>query len=214
MIDYQTIIENAKVTEKDKFRQLMDDLHVFLCEYNAKVNLTRITDYDDYINKHICDSLLLGAAFPELTERKISVCDIGCGAGFPSLVLAAAYPHWQITAMDSIAKKTTFVSLAGEKLNLQNLTVFTGRSNELNRKAEWKNRFDIVTARAVATAKTVYTDARNFPKQNGRFILYKTPDQLAEDLPQIRIAASNKKWQTTNIYELPNDAGSRQFLFY
>lgn len=214
MIDYKTIIDNANVSDKEKFCQIMDELHCFLCEYNEKVNLTRITDYQDYINKHICDSLLLGAAFPELTERKLSICDIGCGAGFPSLVLAAAYPEWEITALDSIAKKTTFVKLAGEKFNLKNLSVFTGRSNELNRKAEWKNRFDIVTARAVSTAKTVYTDARNFPKTNGRFILYKTPDQLAEDLPQIKIAAANKKWRITDVFELPDNAGSRQFLYY
>lgn len=214
MTDYQSIIDSANVKDKEKFCKLMDDLHAFLCEYNEKVNLTRITDYQDYINKHVCDSLLLGAAFPEYTERKMTICDIGCGAGFPSLVLASAYPDWQITAMDSIAKKTTFVKLAGDKLCLKNLTVITGRSNELNREADWKNRFDIVTARAVAVAKTVYNDARNFPKPNGRFILYKTPDQLAEDLPQIRIAAANKKWKTTPIFELPDDAGSRQFLYY
>ena len=214
MIDYETIIDRAKVADKEKFCKFVNELHKFLCEYNEKVNLTRITDYQDYINKHICDSLLLGAAFPELTERKLKICDIGCGAGFPSLVLAAAYPEWEITALDSIAKKTAFVKLAGEKFTLKNFSVFTGRSNELNRKAEWKNRFDIVTARAVAAAKTVYTDARNFPKNNGRFILYKTPDQLAEDLPQIKSAASNKKWQTTAIFELPDNAGSRQFLYY
>lgn len=214
MTDYQSIMNSAKVEEQEKFRKLMDELHEFLCEYNEKVNLTRITDYQDYINKHVCDSLLIGAAFPELTGRELKICDIGCGAGFPSLVLAAAYPKWQITAMDSIAKKTTFVKLAAEKLNLKNLEVITGRSNELNRKAEWKNRFDIVTARAVAVAKTVYNDARNFPKAKGRFILYKTPDQLAEDLPQIRASASNKKWQTTEIFTLPDEAGLRQFLYY
>ncbi len=214
MIDFESIIKSAKVADQDKFKAITGELHAFLCEYNEKVNLTRITAYDDYICKHICDSLLIGAAFPELTEKAISLCDIGCGAGFPSLVLAAAYPRWHITAIDSIGKKTTFVKLAAEKLNLTNIEVVTGRTNELNRRAEWKNRFDIVTARAVATAKTVYTDARNFPKQNGRFILYKTPDQLKEDLPEIKVAASNKKWRITPVFELPSNAGSRQFLYY
>ena len=214
MSDYQSIITSAKVSDPDNFRKKADELHAFLCEYNTKVNLTRITEYEDYILKHVCDSLLLGAAFSELTKQKISLCDIGCGAGFPSLILALAYPDWQITAIDSIGKKTTFVKLAAEKLLLKNIEVITGRTNELNRKAEWKNRFDIVTARAVATAKTVYTDARNFPKKNGRFILYKTPEPLKEDLPEIKSAASDKKWQTTQIFELPANAGSRQFLYY
>lgn len=214
MTDYSDVIAKAKVKDIDGFRVRMDTLHTFLCEYNEKVNLTRITEYNDYIQKHVCDSLLLGAAFQELTEKKLKICDIGCGAGFPSLVLAAAYPLWHITAVDSIGKKTTFVKLAAEKLDLANIDVFTGRTNELNRKAEWKNRFDIVTARAVATARTVYTDARNFPKTSGRFILYKTPEQLKEDLPEIRSCASHKNWKVTEIFELPDSAGSRQFLFY
>lgn len=214
MNDYQSIIESAMVAEVDKFKAEVDELHAFLYEYNQNVNLTRITEYEDYILKHVCDSLLLGVAFPELAKRKISLCDIGCGAGFPSLILALAYPDWHITAVDSIGKKTTFVKLAAEKLALSNIEVVTGRTNELNRKAEWKKRFDIVTARAVATAVTVYKDARNFPKNNGCFILYKTPEQLKEDLPEIKSAASDKKWKTTEIFELPSNAGSRQFLYY
>ena len=214
MIDYLDVIKNANITHIDNFRSQMDILHAFLCEYNEKVNLTRITEYNDYIQKHVCDSLLLGAAFQELTTKKLTICDIGCGAGFPSLVLAAAYPAWHITALDSIGKKTTFVKLAAEKLGLANIEIFTGRTNELNRKNEWKKRFDIVTARAVATAKTVYTDARNFPKTNGRFILYKTPEQLKEDLPEIRKCASDKNWKTTPVFELPDSAGLRQFLYY
>lgn len=211
---YDKIINSANIHNTADFQTKMDLLHGFLYEYNKNVNLTRIVEYDDYMTKHVCDSLFLGIAFKELTEKKLSVCDIGCGAGFPSLVLAAAYPHWSVTAVDSIGKKTTFVQLAAEKLGLKNINVVTGRTNELNRKTEWKKRFDIVTARAVATAKTVYNDARNFPKDSGRFILYKTPEQLKEDLPEIKSAASNRKWQITPVFELPGDAGSRQFLFY
>lgn len=214
MTDYDDVIKKSNIKNTEDFRKKMDILHAFLCEYNEKVNLTRITGYNDYILKHVCDSLLLGAAFRELTEKKISFCDIGCGAGFPSLVLAAAYPDWHITAVDSIGKKTTFVKLAAEKLNLANIEVCTGRTNELNRKIEWKNRFDIVSARAVATARTVYTDARNFPKTSGRFILYKTPEQLKEDLPEIQNTAPKRKWQLSEIFELPGNAGKRQFLYY
>ena len=214
MSAYQKIILDANVQNPENFCRKIDILHNFLYEYNQNVNLTRITEYEDYIVKHICDSLLLGVAFKELTAKSLSLCDIGCGAGFPSLVLACAYPEWKITAVDSIGKKTTFVCLAAEKLELANIEVITGRTNELNRKKEWHNRFDIVTARAVATAKTVYTDAKNFPKQSGRFILYKTPDQLQEDLPEIKKCASHKSWKVTPVFELPSDAGSRQFLYY
>lgn len=214
MNDYASIISAAEVADHENFKKRMDILHEFLVDYNSKVNLTRITGYEDYILKHVCDSLLLGVAFKELTRRPLSICDIGCGAGFPSLVLAAAYPGWEITAVDSIGKKTTFVKLAAEKLQMANIEVVTGRTNELNRKADWKKRFDIVTARAVAAARTVYTDARNFPKDSGRFILYKTPEQLKEDFPEIQNTAPKRKWQLSEIFELPGNTGKRQFLYY
>ena len=63
------------------------------------------------------------------------------------------------------------------------MRVVTGRSCELNRKGEFKSRFDVVTARAVAPAPVIWKDAGNFTNRHGRFILYKTPEQAAEDLP-------------------------------
>ena len=73
MTDYKDVIAKAKVKDIDSFRAKMDTLHAFLCEYNEKVNLTRITEYNDYIQKHVCDSLLLGAACQELTEKKLKI---------------------------------------------------------------------------------------------------------------------------------------------
>lgn len=215
MVDLKKVCLECQVKNSDKFIAQIDKLFEILIEYNKNVNLTRITEYEDFLIKHVIDSLIIGKFFPEFSKYPLSVADIGCGAGFPSLVLALAYPNLQVTAIDSIAKKTAFVKFAGETLGLTNLKVITGRSKEMNCKFAYKSRFDIVTARAVADAKTVYLEAKNFPKKSGgSFILYKTPEQLVEDFPSIKQADSFHKWQVSEVYELPNSSGSRQFLYY
>ena len=174
LFDFAGFAQNAKVAEPETFVKKCEELRCFLEEVNKEVNLTRITGKTDFELKHAADSLLLPVVFPELVDRELKIADIGCGAGFPSLILALAFPHWQITAIDSIGKKINFVRQAAEKLNLTNLNAIQGRAVELNRKAEFQFKFDVVTARAVATAPSLARDASNFPAKNGSFILYKT----------------------------------------
>ena len=91
-----------------------------------------------------------------------------------------------------------------------------GRSCELNRLSRFKHQFDVVTARAVAPAPVIYGDADNFPKRKtGRFILYKTPEQAAEDLPALEIMCAKLpvKWHVTETFSLPENAGKRLFLY-
>ena len=214
MVDLKIIAEECHAADFSDFEAKINRLYELLVEYNKNVNLTRITEYEDFLVKHVVDSLIIAKFFPEFATKNLSIADIGCGAGFPSLVLAIAFKNLQVNAIDSIAKKTKFVQFAADELNLKNIQVITGRSKEMNYRADYKFKFDIVTARAVAKADIIYQEAKNFPKRNGRFILYKTPDQLAEDLPSIRKIDRQHTWKTTEIYELPNQSGSRQFLYY
>ena len=214
MIDLKKIADECSVADFKKFEEKINRLYQILIEYNKNVTLTRITEYEDFLIKHVIDSLIIAKFFPEIATAKLKIADIGCGAGFPSLVLAIAFPALEVNAIDSIAKKTRFVQFAADELGLKNVNVITGRSKEMNFRNEFKFKFDIVTARAVAKADVIYSEAKNFPKRNGRFILYKTPDQLEEDLPAIRKIDKQHLWKTTEICALPNDSGSRQFLYY
>lgn len=200
----------AGVSAPEEFVCRCDKLRQFLEKYNESVNLTRITGENEFNIKHVADSLLLPMVFPELRGKALRVADIGCGAGFPSLVLAMAFPEWEICAIDSIGKKVTFVRLAAEMLGLTNLTAIQGRAVELNRKAEYQRRFDIVTARAVAPSPKIYRETDKFTAKNGRWIFYKTPGQAAEELPELQKLAK-VKWEVTPDIELPGDAGSRLF---
>ena len=177
-------------------------LREYLIEVNQTTNLTRITEENDFNIKHAADSLGLPLCFPKLTKESLRIADLGCGAGFPSL----------ITSIDSTGKKINFVRSAAEKLGLDNLTAVHGRVNELNRKKEFQFKFDIVTARAVATAPSLARDASNFPAKNGCFILYKTPGQAEEDMPVLLKDFKNFSWHTTDPYQLPGDAGTRLFV--
>ena len=204
------LARRAKVHDFDLLIEKCTVLYEILCVANEQVNLTRIDSEEGFWIKHVADSLMLGVAFPDLTGLKLRVGDIGCGAGFPSLVLAMAFPDWKICAIDSIGKKVTFVRLAAGMLDLTNLTAIQGRAVELNRKAEYQNQFDVVTARAVAPSPKIYRETERFTVKNGRWIFYKTPGQAAEELPELQ-KISKVKWTITPEIELPGDAGSRVF---
>ena len=180
------LAERARVADFAALIEKCRTLYAILTVANQTVNLTRITSEEGFWLKHVADSLLLGAAFPDLVSRPLRVGDIGCGAGFPSLILAMAYPAWRVGAIDSVGKKTAFVASAAAGLGLDNLEVITGRTREMGFKSIYQKRFDLLTARAVGPAPVIYGDARKLLADHGRWIFYKTPEQAAEELEIFR----------------------------
>ena len=203
------------VAEPERFVERCNLFRDYLLETNRTLNLTRITGVEEFAVKHVADSLAIARYFPEFREARLRVADIGCGAGFPSLVLALAFPNLLLTPIDSTGKKAAFVERAAQLLGLGNVRVVTGRSCELAHQGTCKHRFDVVTARAVAPARTIWKDARDFPNRRGRFILYKTPEQAATDLPEVAEASRRNgiTWSLTPVFELPENCGSRLFLY-
>ncbi len=215
MFDLQKYAASCGVAGPEIFAARCIKLREILAEANKVTNLTRIIEPEDFAIKHAADSLSIASAFPELCREKFLIADIGCGAGFPSLILALAFPNLSICAIDSTGKKVAFVAQAAQALGLKNLRAVHGRSCELNRKPEFKHRFDIVTARAVGDSRVIYLDARDFVNRKGRFIFYKTPSQTAEELPGLTLAGKGygTVWQATEPFALPGDSGTRQFLY-
>lgn len=199
----------CQVAEIDKFIRNCEKLHELLQECNKLYNLTRIVDKSDFEVKHIIDSLAIALDFPEIAEEKLHIADIGCGAGFPSLILALAYPALEICAIDSTGKKINFVRQAAEALSLKNVHPTQGRSVELNRKKEFQGKFDIVTARAVAPAEKISSESSNFLTPDGRYILYKTPAQKAEEE---KLLAKDNKFLWSYTAERQYEYGSRLFF--
>lgn len=124
----------------DKYAELLVD-------YNNKVNLTAITAPEGIVVKHFVDSLCL-AKFVELTDKKI--IDVGTGAGFPGAALLCAYPELDITMIDSVNKKLDFIRFLLNELGL-NGNVVTIRAEDAAKKIEYREKYDVVTSRAVAS---------------------------------------------------------------
>ena len=205
--DLHLFASECHVADPENFVRRCEELRLLLEETNKHVNLTRITGKEEFDLKHAADSLVIARFFPEITSGVHRIADLGCGAGFPSLILALAYPELQITAIDSTQKKLRFVESAAQTLGLGNLRTVHGRIEELNRQQEFRRHFDIVTARAVAESPKLAKAASGFPCKGGRFIFYKTPGQASEELPVL-----GAQWQMTPEFELPG-CGARVMVY-
>ncbi len=146
-----------------------------LVETNEKFNLTAVTDPEEIAFKHFADC----AALIPLLPRKGKILDVGCGAGFPSLVLAILCPDLSVVALDATEKKVRFVSDCAAALGLANLSTAVGRAETLaSPGAPDREAFDCVTARAVARLQVLSELCLPFVSVGGTFLAMKGP--LAE----------------------------------
>lgn len=147
------------------------DLTNIMLETNEHMNITAITGIDAIIARHYADSLLMLKVEIEKGEE---ICDVGCGGGFPSFPLAIARPDIKILGIDSTEKKVAYVNDTAKKLGLENLKAISGRAEDLAAaKGEYRERFDVVCARAVAALPMLSELCIPFVKMGGRFVSLK-----------------------------------------
>ncbi len=137
-----------------------------LIEYNKNVNLTRIVDKDEVYLKHFYDSLTLVKAID--LNKEISLCDVGTGAGFPGMVLAIVFPTLSVTLVDALRKRITFLDLIINKLGLKNVKTVHARIEDYAK--ENREKYDIVTCRAVANLRVLLEISIPLVKVDGYFI--------------------------------------------
>lgn len=141
-----------------------------LVETNKTLNLTAITEPDEIVSKHFCDCLSL---FREVEiPQGATLIDVGTGAGFPGIVLLIARPDLKITLMDSTNKRLVFVQNVVDTLGLS-ANVVHSRAEEAGKKAEFREKYDFVTARAVANMQTLSEYCLPFLKVGGIFAAMK-----------------------------------------
>lgn len=139
-----------------------------LVEWNEKMNLTAITDEEDVYLKHFYDSLTPSFEF-EFKDQ--SLCDIGAGAGFPSIPLKIIYPELKVTIVDSLSKRITFLNHLVKELGLEHVNAIAARAEEYS--IDRRESFDIVTARAVARLNILDELCLPLVKVSGYFITLK-----------------------------------------
>jgi 16S rRNA (guanine527-N7)-methyltransferase len=157
-------------------------LRALLLEWNARINLTAITDPAEIETRHFLDSLTCALPIPpHLWKIPQRALDIGSGAGFPALPLAIAFPQWQVTSLDATGKKVRFQQEAVAALGLENVRPVHGRAEELIRQPGERSRYQFVTARAVAALPTLLEYCCPFTYTSCRIVLPKKGD-LTEEL--------------------------------
>ena len=150
----------------DEGLKKLDKYYELLKEWNEKINLTSIINYEEVYLKHFYDSLTLYRDID--LNNNLSLCDIGTGAGFPGLVLKIVFPSLKVTLVDSLLKRINFLNLVINELHLRDITTYHERCEDFLLKNA--NSFDIVTSRAVCNLSLLAKMCLPLVKKNGYFI--------------------------------------------
>lgn len=192
-----------------------EQYYEMLVETNKVMNLTAITELEDVITKHFLDSIALSYVYEDINDdsKEIHILDLGTGAGFPGIPLKIAFPHLSITLMDSLNKRVKFLQSVIDNIHLDKISAVHGRAEEMARKPEYREQFDICVSRAVANLSTLNEYCLPFVKIDGKFISYKASDieeELHDSDKAIKILGG--KLSTVKKIELPNSDIGRSFV--
>ena len=183
-----------------QLEQLLDYL-ALLAKWNAVYNLTSVRDPRQMVTQHLLDSL---AALPAFSNA-VNVLDVGAGGGLPGIVLAIARPAMRVALIDTVHKKTAFLTQVKAELGLANVTVYTARVEQL----QVTEKFDVITSRAFADLSDFVNWSGHLLAEGGQFIALKgvAPPEEQERLPE--------PWQVTESRRLqvPGLNAERHLVF-
>ena len=200
--DIKEIYENEILGEN---RERLEQFRSLLTEYNQKYNLTSILEEKDVYYKHFLDS----AAGADLFKKNAKVAEIGSGAGFPSIVLKILRADLSFDLFESVGKKCEFLRVVVDKLGLENVHIYNVRAEDAARLEKYREKYDYVTARAVARMNTLCEYCMPFVKVGGKFIAYKSGDKTEIDEAKNAYKVLGGKLTEVYEYELPEDYGAR-----
>lgn len=184
-------------------------------KFSKQFNLTAIIEPEEVMQKHIIDCLFAAKAAEELAEKEsVRHLDVGSGAGFPSLPIAAAVPSISVTALDSTAKKTVYMNETAKEAGLTNFNAVSMRAED-GARSEMRESFDIVSARAVARLNVLMELCAPFLKVGGYFIAMK--GAAADEERDEAKSAAAKLGLTLHKeipYTLPGLTDARKLIVY
>ena len=185
-------------------------------EWNERINLTAITNEREMVLKHVIDSA--SALALVRLGHGTSLLDVGTGAGFPGVVLKCIQPATRVVLLESLNKRCTFLQAVGEEIvrNLEpqgGYEVLWGRAEDSGRNPQYRGRFDVVVARAVAELRVLAEYCLPFCRVGGVFLAMKGPAAVEE------ISAAERAVTTlggviaeTREVHLPEEAGTRTLI--
>ena len=176
---------------------------------NKKYNLTAIKNKEDVYLKHFYDSLTLSKI---IKLENQSLCDIGTGAGFPGMVLKIIYPNLKVTLVDATEKKCKFLQLVIQELGLKDIEVIHARAEIYSKTV--REKYDIVTSRAVAPLKHLLEYSIPLVKLGGNYIAMKS--DIQKEIENIDIYYKKLKIEEEKIliFTLPYEESTRTLIKY
>jgi 16S rRNA (guanine527-N7)-methyltransferase len=180
--------------------QLMDYLGLMF-KWNSVYNLTSLRDPMQMVTHHLLDSL---AAVPAFSQAR-NVLDVGSGGGLPGIVLAIVRPDMKVSMIDTVHKKTAFLTQVKAELGLANVTVYTMRVEQLT----VSDKFDVITSRAFADLSDFVNWSSHLLAEGGRYIALKgvAPEEERQRLPD--------DWRVTGVepLQVPRLGAERHLVF-
>ena len=190
-------VNEEKLNKLEKFYELLID-------WNNKINLTRIVEKEEVYLKHFYDSLTI---VKEVDLNQVeTLCDVGTGAGFPGIVLKIFYPHLKITLVDSLLKRVNYLNTIIKDLELNDIVAIHARGEDV------KEKFDIVTSRAVANIEKLVVYTMHLVNKTGRLVALKgdIEKELTDDVKR----KLERKYIIEKIskFELPIENSKRSLV--
>ena len=182
-----------------------------LVEWNEKMNLTAITDKEEVYLKHFYDSI--SAAFYFDFNKPHKICDVGAGAGFPSIPLKICFPEIHVSIVDSLNKRITFLNHLADSLGLQGVSFFHDRAETFAQKSEHREVYDVVMARAVARLSVLSELCLPLVKPEGTFIAMKAASAQDEmDAGKKAVFILGGKVEAVHSFILPEENSERNIV--
>ena len=206
-----TVLEMGLALDEKQMAQYAR-YYELLVEWNEKINLTAITERDEVYLKHFYDSITLGLHTGVL-EGEITLCDVGAGAGFPSIPLKIAFPNIKVTIVDSLNKRINFLESLFKELGLEGVRCYHDRAETFGQNPDHRAAYDIVTARAVARMSVLSELCVPLVKKGGYFVAMKAASSQEElDDAKAAIATLGGKVEEDYAFELPKEEGERHII--
>ncbi len=207
-MNFKEEVSKYNINLNDSMLNKLEGYFSFLVDYNTHTNLTAITEKSEVYIKHFLDSMLLLSSF---NVKGKTLCDVGAGAGFPSVPCAIVEDTLSVDIVDSLNKRINFLNELVSKIELNNVKAYHSRAED------WaltkRESYDIVSARAVARLNMLAELCMPLVKVGGVFIAMKSKD-YEEELKEARSAIKTLGGEVLEVkhFDLPYEYGERNII--
>ncbi|MTH54161.1 16S rRNA (guanine(527)-N(7))-methyltransferase RsmG [Bacillus mangrovi] len=208
---FQSKLEEKGISLSPEQLSQFDTYYHLLVEWNEKMNLTSITEEKEVYLKHFYDSI--SAAFYFDFSKPLSLCDVGAGAGFPSLPIKICFPQLKVSIVDSLNKRITFLEELAKQLKLENVHFYHDRAETFGKNKQHREQYDVATARAVARLSVLSELCLPLVKKDGHFVALKAASADEEmKAGEKAVTVLGGKVEAVHSFQLPLEESDRNIV--